>query len=263
MFTVLRRFSVLITMYGELLILKNKKPLSIQISIYFMVAGAIIAALNDLTFDFYGYIYITLNNIFTAANGIILKQKLDAKTIGEYGLLYYNAIFTLIPMLLLIFQTGEIKKLDSFENTTTFGFWLFFVISSLMGFLLNYSCLLCTKFNSPLTTTVIGCLKNIFVTYLGMFLINDYVYSNFNFIGLTISALASIFYSYLTFKKNSTNTSSSSSSYSSSSVSIATNTTSETTNNNENYFKALTRIVFSRLSLNNSHSNNTNNIHNV
>lgn len=231
-------------MYGELLILKNKKSLTIQLSIYLMVLGAIIAALNDLTFDFYGYIYITLNNIFTAANGIVLKKKLDTKIIGEYGLLYYNAIFTLIPMLLLIVQTGELKKLDSFENTFAFGFWLFFIISSLMGFLLNYSCLLCTKYNSPLTTTVIGCLKNIIVTYLGMFLISDYIYTNLNFIGLTISALASIFYSYLTFKTNSKTTSDS--------HSIST---SNTTSNNDNVFNTLKKFIFSRLNLNNSHSN--------
>lgn len=73
----MRRFSVLLTMYGELFILKVNKPLKIQFSIYLMVLGAVIAALDDLSFDLYGYIYITLNNVFTAANGIYTKRKLN------------------------------------------------------------------------------------------------------------------------------------------------------------------------------------------
>ncbi len=32
---------------------------------------------NDVTYDLYGYIFITLNNIFSAANGIYTKKKLN------------------------------------------------------------------------------------------------------------------------------------------------------------------------------------------
>ena len=45
MFTVLRRFSVLMTMYGELFILKLKKTFGIQLSVYMMILGSLIAAL--------------------------------------------------------------------------------------------------------------------------------------------------------------------------------------------------------------------------
>jgi len=201
MFTALRRFSVLMTMYGELLILKTQKPFKIQISIYLMVIGAVIAAYDDLSFDLFGYIYIFLNDIFTAANGIYTKDKLNNSKLGENGLLYYNSLLSIVPLLCLSTFTGEINKLDSFTNWYSFGFWSFFFFSSVMGFLLNYSCMLCTKYNSPLTTTVIGCLKNIFVTYFGMFVGGDYIFSNLNFIGLSLSAFSSIFYAYLTFKK--------------------------------------------------------------
>jgi hypothetical protein len=45
MFTVLRRFSILMTLYGEIFILKVNKPTSIKVTVYMMVIGAIIAAM--------------------------------------------------------------------------------------------------------------------------------------------------------------------------------------------------------------------------
>ena len=46
---------------------------------------------NDVTYDLYGYIFITLNNIFSAANGIYTKKKLNntvkLNTLNNHGTL--------------------------------------------------------------------------------------------------------------------------------------------------------------------------------
>jgi hypothetical protein len=77
MFSVLRRFSVLMTMYGEIYFLRVNKSFGIQFYVYLMVFGAVVAAYDDLAFDLYGYIYVMLNNVFSALNGIFTKEKLD------------------------------------------------------------------------------------------------------------------------------------------------------------------------------------------
>lgn len=51
MMTVLRRFSILMTMIGEFYILSYKPRLSVQLSVYLMIFGALVAAANDLAFN--------------------------------------------------------------------------------------------------------------------------------------------------------------------------------------------------------------------
>jgi len=99
MLTVLRRFSIVLTMLAEVYVLKVRPSKGVQFAVFLMVAGACVAAVGDLAFDLMGYSYIFLNDIFTAANGVLSKQKMEEKELGGmfgFGKPFFFLFFSLL-----------------------------------------------------------------------------------------------------------------------------------------------------------------------
>ncbi len=228
MFTALRRFSILMTMLGEYVVLDKEPSLQVILSVCGMVSGALVAAAFDLAFDAYGYGLVFTNNFFTALSGVYLKKASATSSCGKTGVLFYNSLFSLLALLLfygaehtlLVFNSEAFARpsalakdlpADSASDSSIMrvlrleawrdpSFLALFVCCSLMGSVLNYSIFLCTTYNSALTTAVVGCLKNVLSTYLGMVLFSGYAFSWLNFAGINLSTVASLYYTYVTLK---------------------------------------------------------------
>lgn len=247
MMIALRRFSIAMTAIGEFYILKVRQSLTIIMTIVAMIGGSLIAASADPSFNARGYLLVMTNNFCTAGNGVYMKKVLVAKDIDKYELLYYNALLTILPLSIICFLSTDLSTIIAFNHWSNIGFLSSFLLSCIMGFLLMQSTMLCTYYNSPLTTTIVGTLKvssanllldainititsdnryiysdskrnpptkffshvayrykqNILSTYIGMYIGGDYQFTVLNFLGLNVSLVGSLVYSYLTFVQKS------------------------------------------------------------
>jgi solute carrier family 35 protein len=93
--------------------------------------------------------------------------------------------------------------LSTFSKVYDFEYWSdpiflgMFILAASMGSILNYSIFLCTTTNSALTTAVVGALKNIITTYIGMIAFSDYTFTWINFLGINLSVAGSLYYTYM------------------------------------------------------------------
>eukprot|EP00668_Euglena_longa_P015432 GGOE01019512.1.p1 GENE.GGOE01019512.1~~GGOE01019512.1.p1 ORF type:complete len:349 (+),score=131.99 GGOE01019512.1:55-1101(+) len=194
-FSALRKFSILLTMILEKVMLNRTSSRGIQFSVFLMILGAFVASAQDLNFDALGYLYVMGNNLFTAGHFIVTKQKTEMASFGSVGSLFYCALIALPISFVLCLP--ELHNVVHFSQWSTFSFLLSFVLSTVMGCLVTFSTILCTKVNSGLTTSVVGCLRNVVPVYVGMLQVFEYSFNGLNFTGHTISVMGAILYSAL------------------------------------------------------------------
>ena len=195
---------------GEYYVLRKKPSGEVLVSVCAMVMGALVAAASDLSFDLVGYSMVLANDVFTALSGVYMKKatsSLSAATSNKLGVLFYNSIFSSIALLsyltLLSVQQSSsgqrtvVQEILAFEGWQDPAFVYCFLGAACMGSVLNYSIVLCTAHNSALTTAVVGCLKNVLVTYYGILFMSGYIFNMLNFVGLNISIVGSLYYTYV------------------------------------------------------------------
>lgn len=209
MFTVLRRMSMLMTMFLEWYLLGYRYSGATKASVGAMLFGSFVAAIYDLAFDSRAYTVTMMNNAFTAASGVITKKKLvefespaDKESFSMFGLMFMNSLLS-APILLaslLLFSPSTFSAVYEFPYWSDPKFVLMFFVSSVMGTVLQFSIFLSTKVNSALGTVVTGVLKNVLTSYIGMVSPSlGYSYSWNNFLGINISMLGGIWYAYIQF----------------------------------------------------------------
>ena len=197
MFTALRRFSIFFTLMAQHYILGRRSTTEVFSAVVVMIFGSFVAAIDDLTFNPTGYMFIFVNNVLTTAAQIQTKKAL-ANDATKVSVLFWTACMATVV-------TGaNIAQFDpsSFHAWDSTAFQVAFAASVILGFVINYGSAWTIQENDALTLAIAGSTKSALMGLLvacGLF-DHTYAFSKWNFIGLQISAGASLAYAFFSHK---------------------------------------------------------------
>lgn len=120
-----------------------------------MIAGAVIAAANDLNFNAIGYAAIAANNLMTALHLVMMKQ-LGTAAVDSKAMLFHTSMQSGAMLLGIALATGELARAAAFGGAAQPGFPPVLALAAGMGVFINHATMVCARVNGPLTTNVVA-----------------------------------------------------------------------------------------------------------
>ncbi|KAL9255591.1 UDP-galactose/UDP-glucose transporter 7-like protein [Drosera capensis] len=182
---------------------KKRPSLQVSLSVLLIATGVLIAALGDFSFDLFGY-GMALTSVFFQTMYLVLVEKSGAEDgLSSVEIMFYNSFLSIPFLVLLILVTGEFPNSLSLllAKSTSFSFLMIFLVSVVMGIVLNFTMFLCTVVNSALTTTIVGVLKGVGSMTLGFFVLGGVQVHALNVTGLAINTAGGVWYSYAKYQE--------------------------------------------------------------
>ncbi|CAF4532306.1 unnamed protein product, partial [Rotaria sp. Silwood2] len=196
-YVVIKRCTPALTFILSAIVLK-KQNLNIKtgLCVFTITLGAAITSIDDVSYHMESYIIGSFSVIFHSLYLLTIQRYCEQRTSNE--IFYINSLLSLpMILLLMIIFTNELSNVKSYKGYNTINFWLYFLLSTVGGGLLNGTTFWCTIKNSALTTTVVGVLKSILQVFLGMFAFDRLPINNKTIIGIILSLIGGTMFSYL------------------------------------------------------------------
>lgn len=137
-----------------------------------------------------------INNLLSLAYGKMTETIKSNYNVSNVRLLIYNSILTL-PITLILIYFYEFERLKLFENYSI-SFFIYVAISSLLAIILNTSYFISNEENSSLFTQICGNCKDIFITSLSYFTLQDFSLTYKTVLGTLLPAISALLFSLKT-----------------------------------------------------------------
>ncbi|KAL8594129.1 hypothetical protein ACOMHN_047869 [Nucella lapillus] len=203
MYGVLKRCVPVSTMLLSVLILRQNWPtLWTGITVSMLSIGCVIAGYGDMTLNMVAYT-CGIGSNFTQALYLLLVQRFTQNhKVSTFETLHLNCINTLPILALTAFFKGEVGSMWKYPYAEHPYFAAVFLCTVSVGMLLNYSLFLCTGLTSALTTSVVGGLKAMVQTLLGLVTFGGVSHNLPTYIGITLNLVGGTGYIAVKYKEN-------------------------------------------------------------
>lgn len=203
MYGVLKRCVPLSTMVLSVVILRQNWPsVWTGVTVSLLSIGCVIAGYGDLTFNLVAYSCGIASNFTQAVYLLLVQRFTQHHQLSTLETLQLNCFNSLPILALTATLNGELGSVGSYPLAEHPFFFLVFLCTVSVGMLLNYSLFLCTGLTSALTTSVVGGLKAMVQTLLGLITFGGVSHNLPTYVGITMNLVGGTGYIAVKYKEN-------------------------------------------------------------
>ena len=198
MFLTMRKFVLVMIYLNDIMIGKKKLSCFTSICVLFITFGTFIAGIEDFSADYIGYIIVIIYNALTVIYNKMTETFKRDTGVPNLKLLVYNSYLSCPISFILIFVTGEYKKLinyfieEQIFEGTYFGALVYLFLFGFFCVLLILSFFISNEKNSSLFTAMLANSKDIIITGLSYFWLKGTKFTLFILGGLLISTIGAV-----------------------------------------------------------------------
>jgi len=165
--TIFKNFTTMLITFGDFVLFQHVVSPGVVSSLFLMLTGSVVAALNDLEFNVTGYFWMSINCAMSAAYVLYMRLAMKGTKLSEFGNVYYNNVLS-IPLLLPMLLYNGVDSLSEYEYWHDPGFIVTALFGGLSSVGISFASFWTVRTTSPTTYSVVGSLNKIPLTILGV-----------------------------------------------------------------------------------------------
>jgi len=198
MFLTLRKLVLVMIYLYDIMIGKKKLSCFTSTCVLVVTLGTVMAGVEDFSADYIGYIIVIVYNALTVLYNKMTETFKKKTGVPNLKLLVYNSFLSCPILFILIFATGEYKKLMGYFNAeiefegSYFGalIYLFFFCAFCVCLILSF--FISNEKNSSLFTAMLSNSKDVIITGLSYFWLKGTKFTFLIIGGLLISTVGAV-----------------------------------------------------------------------
>ena len=209
MFLTLRKLLMVMFFMTDLFIGKKKFSAFIGVCIFLVSFGSLLAGIDDFSADYIGYVVVLIYNTITVIYNKYSETFKRRTGFTNLKLLVYNSMISCPILLMLIFVSGEYKKVNNYfmdMKIVEYGSKIHFLFFLLMSCTFCVGLIVClflsNESNSSLFTNMLSNSKDIMITCLSYFYLKGNKFTPKVLGGLFIATIGAVLNSVKSFYDN-------------------------------------------------------------
>jgi len=170
MIWVFKSVATIITAFGDCVIYGAPVELLVIVALIVMLAGAVIAARNEVEVTHVCLFWMLVNCVFTSGYVLYLKYVTKNVRLSKFDMVFYNNVLNSLFLFPVSVMNGEFKTFMSTPVLHSVGYAVKNGLAGFVGFFLNLSSLNCIAQTGPTTYAVIGSLNKVPIALMGYYI---------------------------------------------------------------------------------------------